>query len=136
MEGPNVHSRISGKLILMNIIKKFRLAWYITDNYLAYKCLPHSIILETWTEMAAININISVGAALHLLGILLSIFPTKGKSLLLLLLLLLLLSSSSSSSSSSPLCRVFTLIFLRQTMSLGNRVLQLFCCYYSWCFYR
>jgi len=42
-----------------------------------------------------------------------------------LLLLLLLLSSSSSSSSSSsvsPLCRVSTLIFLRQTMSLGNSV--------------
>ena len=46
-------------------------------------------------------------------------------------LLLLLLSSSSS-----PLCRVFILIFLRQTMSLGNTVLQLFCCYYSWCLYR
>ena len=41
-------------------------------------------------------------------------------------LLLLLLSSSSS-----PLCRVFILIFLRQTLSLGNTVLQLFCCYYS-----
>ena len=52
------------------------------------------------------------------------------------LLLLLLLSSSSSSSSSYPLCRVFILIFLRQTMSLGNTVLQLFCCYYSWCLYR
>ena len=49
---------------------------------------------------------------------------------------LLLLSSSSSSSSSSPLCRVFILIFLRQTMSLGNTVLQLFCCFYSWCLYR
>ena len=36
--------------------------------------------------------------------------------------ILLLLSSSSS----SPLCRVFILIFLRQTMSLGNTVLQLF----------
>ena len=46
-------------------------------------------------------------------------------------LLLLLLSSSSS-----PLCRVLILIFLRQTMSLGNTVLQLFCCYYSWCLYR
>jgi len=51
----------------------------------------------------------------------------------LLLLLLLLSSSSSSSSSSSPLCRVFILIFLRQTMFL---VLQLFCCYYSWCLYH
>jgi hypothetical protein len=51
--------------------------------------------------------------------------------LLKLLLLLLLLSSSSS-----PLCRVFILIFLRQTISLGNTVLQLFCCYYSWCLYR
>ena len=48
-------------------------------------------------------------------------------------LLLLLLSSSSSS---SPLCRVFILIFLRQTLSLWNRVLQLFCCYYAWCLYR
>ena len=36
------------------------------------------------------------------------------------LLLLLLLSLVS------PLCRVSTLIFLRQTMSLGNNVLQLF----------
>ena len=36
------------------------------------------------------------------------------------------LLSSSSSSSVSPLCRVSTLIFLRQTMSLGNTVLQLF----------
>jgi len=53
-----------------------------------------------------------------------------------LLLLLLLLSLSSSSSSPSPLCKVFILIFLRQTMSLVNRVLQLFCCYYSWCLYR
>ena len=43
---------------------------------------------------------------------------------------------SLSSSSSSPLCRLFILIFLRQTMSLGNTVLQLFCCYYSWCLYR
>ena len=54
---------------------------------------------------------------------------------LLLLLLLLLLLSSSSSSSSSPLYRVFIVIFLRQTMSLGNTLLQLFCCYYSWCLY-
>jgi hypothetical protein len=46
MEGLNVHSRISGKLVLMNIIKKFRLAWYITDNYLAHKCQPNSIILR------------------------------------------------------------------------------------------
>ena len=52
------------------------------------------------------------------------------------LLLLLLLLLSSSSSLSSPLCWVFILIFLRQTISLGNTVLQLFCCYYSWCLYR
>jgi len=49
---------------------------------------------------------------------------------LLLLLLLLLLSSVS------PIRRVYTLLFLRQTMSLGNTVLQLFCCYYSWYVYR
>ena len=55
-------------------------------------------------------------------------FTTEASVLLLLLL--------SSSSSSSPLCRVFILIFLGQTMSLGNTVLQLFCCYYSWCLYR
>jgi hypothetical protein len=35
----------------------------------------------------------------------------------------------------SPLCRVFTLIFLRQTVSLGNTVLQPFCCSYSRCIY-
>jgi len=51
-------------------------------------------------------------------------------------ILSLLLSSSSSSSSSPPLCRVFILMFLRQTMSLWNTVLQLFCCYYSWCLYH
>ena len=73
--------------------------------------------------------------------------PLKTPLLLLLLLLLLLSSSSSSSSSSSPpsssssssssspLCRVFVFIYLRQTMCLGNTVLQLFCCYYSWCSY-
>jgi hypothetical protein len=33
-------------------------------------------------------------------------------------------------------CRVSTLIFLRQTMSVGNTVLQLFWCNYSWCSYR
>ena len=38
------------------------------------------------------------------------------------ILLLLLLSASSSS---SPLCRVFILIFLRQTMSLGNTVVTI-----------
>ena len=45
-------------------------------------------------------------------------------------------SSSSSSSSLSPLCRVFIHIVLRQTMSLGNTVFQLFCHYYLWCLYR
>jgi hypothetical protein len=40
------------------------------------------------------------------------------------LLLLLLLSSSSSS---SPLCKVFTIIYLKQTMFLGYIVLQQFC---------
>jgi uncharacterized protein with PQ loop repeat len=44
--------------------------------------------------------------------------------------LLLLLSSVSL------LCSVSTLILLRQTMSLGNTVLQLFWCNYSWCVYR
>ena len=48
----------------------------------------------------------------------------------------LLLLSSSLSSSSSPLRRVFILTFLRNTMSLGNIVLQLFCCYYSRCLYH
>jgi len=41
--------------------------------------------------------------------------------LLLLLLLLLLLSTSPS----YPLCRVFILIFPRQTMSLGNTVVTI-----------
>jgi hypothetical protein len=38
-------------------------------------------------------------------------------------------NKSSSSSSLSPLCRVFIHIFLRQTMSLSNTMLQLFCRY-------
>jgi hypothetical protein len=48
-------------------------------------------------------------------------------------LLLLLLSSSSSL---SPLRRVFVHIFLKQTMSLGSTLLQLFCCYCLWCLYH
>jgi hypothetical protein len=48
------------------------------------------------------------------------------------LLLLLLLSSSSL----SPLCRVFIHIFLRQTMSLRNTMLQLFCRCCLWCPYH
>jgi hypothetical protein len=47
-------------------------------------------------------------------------------------LLLLLLSSSLSSSSLSPLCRVFVHIVLKQTMSLGSTLLQLFYCYCLW----
>jgi len=57
---------------------------------------------------------------------------------LLLLLLLLSLSSSSSSSlssSSSPLCRVYLHILPRQTMSLGDILLQLFCLCCLWCLY-
>ena len=53
----------------------------------------------------------------------------------LLFLVVVVLVLSLSSSLSSPLCRVFILIFLRQTMSLGNTVLQLFCCFYSWRLY-
>ena len=45
--------------------------------------------------------------------------------------LLLLLSSSLF-----PLCRVFYTYILRQTMSLGNTVFQLFCHNYLWCLYR
>jgi hypothetical protein len=36
-------------------------------------------------------------------------------------------NKQESSSSSSPLCRIFTLTYPKQTMSLGNAVLQLFC---------
>ena len=35
--------------------------------------------------------------------------------------------------SSFPLCTVFTLIYPKQTTSLDNTVLQLFCIYYSQC---
>jgi hypothetical protein len=31
------------------------------------------------------------------------------------------------------LCKVFTLIYIKQAMSPGNTVLQLFCSYCSWC---
>ena len=57
-------------------------------------------------------------------------------AILLLLFMALISLLLSLSLSSSPLCRVFILIFLRQTMSLGNKVLQLFCCYYSWRLYH
>ena len=49
------------------------------------------------------------------------------------ILLLLLLSSSSSL---SPLCMIFIHMFLRQTISLGKTVFQLFCLYCLWCLYR
>ena len=49
--------------------------------------------------------------------------------LLLLLLLLLLSSSSSSSPLFSPLCRVFTITYLTQTMFLEFVVLSRFCIY-------
>jgi hypothetical protein len=49
---------------------------------------------------------------------------------------LLLLLLSSSSSSLSPLCRVFIHIFLRQTVSLRNTTLQLFCHCCLWCSYH
>jgi hypothetical protein len=51
-------------------------------------------------------------------------------------LLLLLSSSSSSSSPLSPLWRVFIHIFLKQTMSLRNIMLQPFCRYCLWCPYH
>ena len=35
-----------------------------------------------------------------------------------------------------PVYARYLYLFLRQTMSLGNTVLQLFCCYYLWCLYR
>ena len=56
--------------------------------------------------------------------------PTKQKSgalmLDLLLVIIVIIIIIIIISSVSPLCRVSTLIFLRQTMSLGNTVLQLF----------
>jgi hypothetical protein len=51
----------------------------------------------------------------------------------------LTLSLLSSSSSLSPLCRVYIYIyipiFLKQTTSLGNTLLQLFSSYCLWCLY-
>jgi hypothetical protein len=41
----------------------------------------------------------------------------------------------SSPSSLSPLCRVSTHIFPRQTMSLRSTLLQPFCCCCLWCLY-
>ena len=52
--------------------------------------------------------------------------------------LLLSSSSSSSSSLSSPLRTVFTIIYLKQTVSLRYTVLQLFCIYslcYMLCYF-
>ena len=72
------------------------------------------------------NINLLPGASE-----LWTLFLNKIEQFCLLLLLLLL----SSSSSLSPLCRVSIHIFLRQTMSLGNTLLQLFCLCCLWCLY-
>jgi len=59
----------------------------------------------------------------------------------LLLLLLLLLLLSSSSSSSSPLCRVFIIIFLRQTCSYsvvsihGAYIVSFYCTLHLYYYY-
>ena len=93
-----------------------------------YTYIPEKIYVPRGYSVAAIlllllMVLISLVSVLNLLYFYISTF----RSLLLL---------SSSSTTSSPLCRVFILKFLRQTMSLGNTVLQLFCCFYSWCLYR
>ena len=56
------------------------------------------------------------------------LFIKPPREIVVFIFLLLLLSLS-------PLCRVFIHIFPRQTMSLGNTALQLFCRYSLWCLY-
>ena len=98
-------------------------------------------ILTSTLKVPSLNIGRSTGYFTDVYGFLQSSLAhveivVQNRTQVLPTILLLLLLSLSSSSSSSPSCRVFILIFLRQTMSLGNTVLQLFCCYYAWCLYR
>jgi hypothetical protein len=99
-------------------------SWLVSTDFGTYSYQCSSIFISS--SLHTVNCSWA-----HTLWCLLSILFFCHHLLLLLLLLLL-----SSSSSVSPLCKVFTLIFLRQTMSLGSTVLQLFWCYYSWCSYR
>ena len=102
---------------------------YIQDKLLCFDVLVGQIILSLCPFHEQMHATLSrtnpcyrnVGSPIYCTR---SCVIFVGDDILLLLLLL------SSSSSSSPLCRVFILIFLGQTMSLGNTVLQLFCYYY------
>jgi len=100
-----------------------------------YTYIPETNYISREYSVAAIllllsMVLISLVSVLNLLYFYISTFRSIWAVNNMALLLLLL------SSSSSPLCRVFILIFLRQTISLGNTVLQLFCYYYSWSLYR
>jgi hypothetical protein len=56
MAGPNVNSRISDKVILANIIKKFCFAWYITDYDLVHKGLTPVFYkhLQKWQQHTSV----------------------------------------------------------------------------------
>ena len=99
----------------------YRLIYYNLLNNNTFSCLLHvfwaDVFEYTWFILKD-SINLVILNSFH------SLLPVVNLKLLLLL------------SSVSPLCRVSTLIFLRQSMSLGNTVLQLFWCNYSWCVYR
>jgi hypothetical protein len=86
--------------------------WYSSQN-----------TVTTGTSMVIIIIIISLAGCEKSAGL-----TDQPISLFLFLLLLFLITFMQS-----IYTRVFTLIFLRQTVSLGITVLQLFCSYCSWC---
>ena len=107
---------------------RFHIRCIFTHKLLYFNLFSASFCTTFLSAGIATSISVHVFSFLFLI-IIFDLFAVTSLSVCTARLLLLLLSSS-------PLCRVFIHIFLRQTMSLGNTVFQLFCHYYLWCPYR
>ena len=104
------------------LVRLVRLLFWLTEKHMTPPVGKHSTRGLVGTKVPSGNWTPALKASALLSNVRAIMVPSVS-----LLLLLLLLSSSSS----SPLCRVFILIFLRQTMSLGNTVLNLLYFYIS-----
>ena len=58
------------------------------------------------------------------------------KVIIIIIIIIIIITTTTTTTTTTFMQGIYTYIPERQTMSLGNTVLQLFCCYYSWCLYR